>query len=176
VDLVHLIKNKIGPLPNQRGFTLIEIIAVLILAGIIMAVIINRVIGVSDTSKFTQASVVKNHIRYAQSLAMKQAHIYGVKSDGTHYWLFRTNNPDNTGNQIAFAAENDKKVTLSDKKMTLSSFTLYFDDLGRPYSAYTDAGNNTPVSSTNPLSITVNSVPATGALTFNVTPETGFIP
>ncbi len=68
------------------------------------------------------------------------------------------------------------KVTLADKKISMSVFTVFFDANGRPYTAYTDATTNTPVSTSNPISITVDSVPAGVAVTFGITPETGFMP
>jgi hypothetical protein len=59
----------------------------------------------------------------------------------------------------------------------MTVFTVFFDANGRPYTAYTDATTNTSVSTANPLSITVDSVPAgSGTPSFTVTPETGFIP
>lgn len=164
---------------DHRGFTLIEIIAALIIIGIVAAVIINSTIGVTDTGRVSQENVIKNHIRYAQSMAMKRGTIiipvWGIKCDGTDYWLFRTNAPDTAANQIVLPDEESAKVTLANKNVSMTAFTVFFDANGRPYTAYTDAATNTPVSA--PLSITVDSIPAgSGTPSFNVTPETGFIP
>lgn len=165
----HILKGK-----DHRGLTLIEILAILIIIGIVAAVIINRVIGTSETSRVAQESVIKNHIRYAQSTAMKQGTVWGIKCDGTDYWLFRTNDPDTVANQIVLPDEDNAKVTLADKKIAMTTFTVFFDGNGRPYTAYTDATTNTPVSA--PLSITVDSIPAGNPGTFEIAPETGFIP
>jgi prepilin-type N-terminal cleavage/methylation domain-containing protein len=158
---------------GEKGFTLIEVIAVMILIGIIAAVIYSRVSSVDDTNKFTQANTIKNHIRYAQSSAMKEAEIRGIRCDGSNYWFFRTNQPDNAANQILIAGENNKKISLSDKNITMSAFTIYFDYLGKPYTAYASETSNTPLNS--PLNIRINSIPASAAVNFSVTPETGFI-
>jgi prepilin-type N-terminal cleavage/methylation domain-containing protein len=162
---------------DHRGFTLVEIIATLIIIGIIAAVIVSSVSGVADTDRVSQENVIKNHIRYAQSMAMKQGTAWGIKCDGTDYWLFRTNDPDTPANQMVLPNEENVKVTLANKKVSMTVFTLFFDATGRPYTAYTDASTNTPVSAANPLAVTVGSIPAGGATpAFNVTPETGFIP
>jgi prepilin-type N-terminal cleavage/methylation domain-containing protein len=160
----------------HRGFTLIEIIVVLIVLGIIAAIVITRAMSTEDVNKVSQTNVIKNHIRYAQSMAMKQAAIWGLKCDGSDYWLFTTSDPDTGTNQKVFPGEANAKISLSGKKITMSAYTLFFDANGRPYTAYTDATTNTPVSAANPLSVTVNSVPAGVAATFGIAPETGFMP
>jgi MSHA pilin protein MshC len=161
---------------NPKGFTLVEIIVVLIILGILAAVVINRAMSTTSTNRIAQESVIKNHIRYAQALAVKQGAIWGIKCNGTDYWLFRTIDPDATANQKALPGEENTKVQLANKNISMSVFVVFFDANGRPYTAYTDAATNTPVSTTDPLSITVDSVPASVAVTFGVTPETGFMP
>ena len=159
---------------DHRGFTLIEIIAILIIIGIAAAVIISSATNLTDAGRVSQENVIKNHIRYAQSMAMKRGTVYGIKCDGADYWLFRTNAPDTPANQIALPNEESAKVTLANKKVSMTAFTVFFDVNGRPYTAYADATTNTPVGA--PLSITVNSIPAGNPGTFNIAPETGFIP
>ena len=159
---------------DHRGFTLIEIVAALIIIGIIAVVIINSAIGITDAGRVSQENVIKNHIRYAQSMAMKRGAVWGIKCDGTAYWLFRTNDPDTEANQVVLPDEESTKVTLANKNVSMTAFTVFFDANGRPYTAYTDETTNTPVSA--PLSITVDSVPAGNPGTFEIAPETGFIP
>ena len=159
---------------DHRGFTLIEIITVLIIIGIIAVVAISRMMGTSETSRVSQQSVIKNHIRYAQSTAMKRGAIWGIQCDGAAYWLFRTNAPATPANQVVLPGENNVQVSLANKKVSMTAFTVFFDANGRPYTAYTDTTTNTPVAA--PLSITVNSLPAGSSGTFAIAPETGFIP
>lgn len=161
---------------NRQGFTLIEIIGVLIVVGIIAAIAITRAMSTTSMGRVAQESVIKNHIRYAQALAMKQGAIWGIKCDGADYWLFRTINPDATSNQRALPGEENTKVALADKKITMSTFIVFFDANGRPFTAYTNATTNTPVSASNPLSITVDSIPAGTPATIGITAETGFMP
>ncbi len=169
--------NLLDKKKNDRGFTLIEIIAVLIFVGIVAAVAISIMMSTSETSRISQESVIKNHIRYAQSTVMKRGAIntpWGIKCDGAAYWLFRTNAPDTPANQVILPGEDNVQVSLANKKITLTAFTVFFDGNGRPYTAYTDAATNTPVAA--PLSITVDSIPAGNPGTFEIAPETGFIP
>lgn len=161
---------------RPRGFTLIEIIAVLIVLGVLAAIVISRAMNTESTSRVAQESVIKNHIRYAQATAMKQGTMWGIKCDATDYWLFITNAPDTVINQRPLPGEGSAKIGLANRSITINAFTVFFDANGRPYTAYTDAATNTPVSAANPLSITVDSVPASSAVTFGITPETGFMP
>jgi MSHA pilin protein MshC len=168
---------------NRHGFTLIEIIAVLLIVGILAAFIVSSIMDTSSTDRIAQESVIKNHIRYAQAAAMKLGAVGGIKCDATDYWLFLDDDldlttptdPDSAANQRTLPGEENLKVALADKKITMNTYTLFFDAHGRPYTSYTDATTNTPVSAANPLSITIDSVPATGAVTFGITPETGFM-
>jgi len=166
--------NLLDKKKNDSGFTLVEIIVVLVIIGIIAAVVIGSVMGTSETSRVSQESVIKNHIRYAQSMAMKRGAIWGIKCDGAAYWLFRTNAPDTPANQVVLPGENNAQVSLANKNFTMTAFTVFFDVNGRPYTAYTDETTNTKVNA--PLSITVNSLPAGSSGTFAIAPETGFIP
>ena len=160
---------------NRQGFTLIEIIGVLIVVGILAAIVITRAMSTTNMGRVAQESIIKNHLRYAQSLAMKQGTIWGIKCDGADYWLFRTIDPDATSNQRALPGEENTKVALADKNITMSIFIVFFDANGRPYTAYTNETTNTPVSASNPLSITVDSAPSSAAATIGITAETGFM-
>ena len=149
---------------NERGFTIIEVVAVLILISIASVVIISRSVNIQHIDLVTQMDKVQTHIRYAQTMAMKRSDtIWGIKCDGTDYWLFKTNDPDTGSNQVQFLGENSNKVPMP----SMGAFTLFFDKYGIPYTAYTDESDNTPVSAS--LSIPI------GSETFNITPETGFI-
>ncbi len=167
---------------REKGFTLIEIVVVLIIIGVLAVVAVSRVGTLTDEAALaSQTGLIKNNIRYAQALAMKGAAgdtsaLRGVKCDGVDYWLFRNNAPDAPANQMPLSGESAVKVTLSTQKTTMSSFVVIFDGFGRPYTAYTDSINNTPVSAANPVPVTINSIPAGTPVSFGITPETGFIP
>jgi prepilin-type N-terminal cleavage/methylation domain-containing protein len=160
---------------NNAGFTLMEVIGVLVIIGILTAVFLP---GRSSTSQFdltANADMMKNQLFYAQGMAMKQGTVGGIKCDGSSYWLFKNNSPDDAANQLLLPGEDAIKVSLSDKRITVTAFTLFFDFAGRPYTAYTDSVDNSPVNAGNQLVITLR-VPSDSATTsITITPETGFI-
>ncbi len=162
-------------LRKSEGFTLIEVIVVLVIVGILTALILPRFSSTSQFDLASNADVIRNHLFYAQGMAMKRGIVGGIKCDGSSYWLFKTNAPDDPANQILLPGEDTVKVPLSTTRATLTAFTLFFDFAGRPYTAYTDASANTPVSAGNPLVITVGSTSDSATANITITPETGFI-
>ncbi|MCX5852854.1 MAG: type II secretion system protein [Deltaproteobacteria bacterium] len=168
---------------SRRGFSLLEVITVLIIIGILMAIVAYRT-NDSSYRLNSQAGVVTGHIRYAQTQAMNAnpsagLNVWGIKCDGTRYWLFRGTNPYDVNNIFPLFddpkyEEANHKLVLSSKGISMSSFTVFFDDRGIPYSAYTDATTNTPLSA--PLAITITpDGSASPSRTISIIPETGFV-
>jgi prepilin-type N-terminal cleavage/methylation domain-containing protein len=158
---------------NNAGFTLMEVIGVLVIISVLAALVFTRRSSTSQFDLMANADVIKNELFYAQSLAMKQGSVWGVTCDGVtqSYWLFKTS----PANRHPLPGEDAIPVSLIDKKITLTGFTLYFDFAGRPYTAYTDPIVNTRVDADNPLVITVGVLSGPTTTTITVTPETGFI-
>lgn len=149
---------------NERGFTILEVVIVLILISIVSVVVISRTANIQQIDLGTRTAKVQTHIRYAQTMAMKRSDtIWGIKCGGTDYWLFKTNDPDTGSNQVQFLGESSVKVPMSG----MGAFTLFFDKYGIPYTAYTDESTNTPVATPYLIQIDTEN--------FNITPETGFI-
>ena len=156
---------------NNHGFTLIEMIVVLVLMSIIAAGVLARSMNTDQIDLMAQVAKIRNHIRYAQAMALKRSDKnWGIKCDGSSaYWFFEGTNPDDSPSQLPLPGEISSQILLADINVTMNGFELYFDKYGRPYTAYTDETSNTPVSTGNPLSITISGV------TLSVTPETGLI-
>ncbi|MDA8088168.1 MAG: type II secretion system protein [Nitrospiraceae bacterium] len=55
---------------DNRGFTMIEMIAVLVIIGILAAVAISRAMGTSEYSLASESGILKNNLRFAQIKAM----------------------------------------------------------------------------------------------------------
>jgi prepilin-type N-terminal cleavage/methylation domain-containing protein len=160
---------------NNAGFTLMEVIGVLVIIGVLAAVVLPRMSSTSQFDLISNTDVIKNQLFYAQGMAMKQGTVAGIKCDGSDYWFFKNNLPDLGANQLLLPGEDAITVSLSNKKITLTAFTLFFDFVGRPYTAYTDSIVNTPVNEAHPLVITVGLLSDPTTTTIRITPETGFI-
>ena len=68
---------------SLTGFTLIEIITVLLVISIVSAVIVNRLMDTS-VELIAQTDVIKTHLRYAQSRAMSSNAYGGFTVMGIH--------------------------------------------------------------------------------------------
>ena len=169
---------------TQNGFTLIEVISVLVILGILVAVAVTRMFNY-DVAVYTGADVLKTHLRYAQTMAMNKdpntgtETIMGINYDAgaNQYWLFKGTN---TSDIILLPDDSkyvtgDRKIDLAAKKIKFSSgFTIYFDNHGIPYTAYANSTTNTPLANT--LTIVVTSLSGSSSKSLTITPQTGFIP
>ena len=156
---------------NQQGFTLIEITAVLVLMAIISAYVIGRAIGTEQIELSGQTDKIRTQIRYAQAMAMKRSDaIWGITCDTNHYWLFQTN----IGTPELLPGEQNAQITLSDLGVNMSAFTLFFDRIGKPYSAYTDEITNEPLHNTD-NTLTINLTAGTQSRKLSVIAETGLV-
>ena len=172
----------INRLKAIEGFSFIEVIAVLVIVVIISAVVISKS-GSFSTDLVSQTEILKTHLRYAQTLGMSgtdSSDIFGLRCDNGFYWMFKGNNFDSNiimlPDDQQYNTGNDGKLDLGKKKIAIATaFTVYFDQRGIPYSAYTDEITNTPYPSD--LTITVTPLgEASPTETITLTQLTGFIP
>ena len=146
--------------------------------SILAATLLGRSVTTSNLDLNSATDKVRNQLRFAQAVAMKRTDsVWGVKSSGSEYWLFRNTNPDNAANEIRVpggdypGAGNRISETDLGAGVTLSDFTVFFDRIGKPYTDYTSPTVNTPLASQ--MAITV-SVPGDNR-NITVTPETGLV-
>ena len=170
------------PLKTKDGFSLVEVIAVLVIITIISAVVISNS-GSFSADLATQTAILKTHLRYAQTMGMSgtdSSDVFGINCAGGFYWMFKGTDPVNNVIMLPddqqYNTGNDGKVNLSKKKIAIATaFTVYFDQRGIPYSAYTDETTNTPYSSDLTIIVTpLGEASPTESIT--LTQLTGFIP
>jgi Tfp pilus assembly protein FimT len=158
-------------LTDQTAFTFIEIIMVVFLIAIISVIIFSR-IWFGNVDLLGQTDVLKTQLRYAQSRAMNSDLVWGIRCDGTSYWLFKDGD---INAKVLLPGEGSDTVGLADKGIDAAeTFTLSFDDRGVPHTdaAATD-GQELTFGDSEAL-ITLTSRGETQTIT--ITPNTGFIP
>jgi prepilin-type N-terminal cleavage/methylation domain-containing protein len=144
-------------LRQNNGFTLIEVIAVLIIIAIISAVVLVRGISTADVNLQAEVDILKSHLRYAQYLAMNDISPtkWGINFQGSSYVLIK----DVSGVQTSPLIFPGESATHSFAAPITATATpaapVLFDEWGSPTSA---------------TSIAV------GGQTFTITATTGFIP
>ena len=163
---------------NNRGFTIIEIISVLIITGVLATVVVQHVMDV-NTDLVATTEVIKNQLRYAQSRAMNSDAFWYItfEPDGSGGYRYSLNETDATGNPMHLPGEGSGYVTLP-SKMSLQyegsdiSSPVYINFSSRWGKPYTDvAGTAYQVGSR-----TISVVNAGGGRPITVIENTGFIP
>ena len=131
-------------LKKNSGFTILEVVAVLVILGIISALAVSTIsINIDDVKRDEELNVLKAHLRYAQARAMNSDSKWGIKF-GTviiegesvkGYWLF---NESDENTKIRLPGE-EKKVEAEDKFVTISNLSIIsiidfviFNTLGSP--------------------------------------------
>ena len=84
-----------GRFCGQGGFTLFEIIMVLLLLGLVSYFAATRLFSDDIPTQAAELELLKNHLRYAQSRAMNSESSWGIKfGSSTRYWLFKGTEED----------------------------------------------------------------------------------
>jgi prepilin-type N-terminal cleavage/methylation domain-containing protein len=156
---------------KNHGFTFIEIITVIFLIAIISAIMFSRLMF-SNTDLIAQTEVVKTQLRYAQMKSMNSDVIWGIKCDGSAYWLYRNGD---TNDKVLLPGEDSDTVNLADKGIdSMDNFTLSFDGRGIPHTDAATTDGQELTSSDPETLITLSSGGENRTIT--LTPNTGFIP
>jgi type II secretory pathway pseudopilin PulG len=153
---------------------MLEMVVVLLLMGILAATLLGRSITTSDLDLNSETDKIRNQLRFAQAEAMKRSNtVWGIKSAGNEYWLFRTTNPDTNEVRLPGVAYSgaSNRISEADIKVTVSDFTVMFDRIGKPFTAYTSETVNTPLASQMQITVTAGSQNRQ----ITITPETGLI-
>jgi len=155
---------------NNSGFTLIEVIAVLVVMSIITAFVVGRVAD-NKPELIAQKEVLKVHLRYAQARAMNSNDNYGIISSGNTYSLFRAS----AAFLINFPGEQSDTIDLAALGLTLSMTDgniVCFDSKGIPYTDF-DTNNTTNLQTEDWRTLTLSS--GTDNESITIRKNTGFI-
>ena len=153
---------------NNSGFTLIEVIAVLIVMSIITAFAVGRVVD-NKPELIAQKEVLKVHLRYAQARAMNSNDNYGIQSDNTGgtYELFRYDGALGVV-PVNFPGEGAGPIDLAALGLSMDAdIIVSFDSKGIPYT------NNSGTRQAGDRTLTLRS--GTDNESITITPNTGFI-
>jgi prepilin-type N-terminal cleavage/methylation domain-containing protein len=82
-DMRVLARNNFQIVADFRGFTLVEIIMVIILVGIVAVSVVPKLLDTSAFSRKGAIAMVMADIRYGQELAMSSGDIKAVEFDST---------------------------------------------------------------------------------------------
>ena len=105
-------------------------------------------------------------------LAYKDYPVWGINFISSRYWLFRGTNINDKVRLPGVSRKRRRQFCESASISVLTaSQTVFFDRIGKPYSAYTDETNNTPLAGT--MTIKLSSGGPTREI--KITPETGLI-
>jgi len=159
--------------PNDHGFTLIEIVVVLVLISIVATTVFTRSITADELNLVSRAEKIQAHIRYAQSMAMKGNDVWGIYCFGNKYSLFK----ENFLLKVKLPGENSDEIDLNGSGVNIPNFPLFFDNFGRPYFVYPSDPVTSAVEGANgSLTIKIQSTEDTSIVRkLSITPETGLI-
>lgn len=153
---------------SQRGFTAIELIAVLVIIGIIASVAASRVFDQSGGEFNSVLDQVRSHLAYARTRSMNADEVFGVqiRAGGTTYSIFRAGN---TATLVTLPGEAGGVITLPEGASFASAATIIsFDRWGRPCS---DAGAVTRRTADTTVTLSYQGLQANIIITRN----TGFL-
>ena len=153
---------------HPRGFTLIELTVVLIVAGILIVTFMPRLPTTESTTIKSRADQLASDIRYVQTLSMTRGGRYCLVATATSYELRSTDASSNClATQEPHPAGLTQPIVLCTSNclsFTNFSGTVEFDGLGMPYSAPT-----TSISSTAVITFTDGGA----SKTISISPTTG---
>jgi type II secretory pathway pseudopilin PulG len=167
---------------KHAGFTLIELVAMLLVMGIIAVVVVSRW-TLSDTEQIGQIAVIKSHLRHAQSKAMSSSSNWYIhfETSPAQYTLYQDKEEGDVLKYFPGVPEPDPdpdpneptpialESGISRTAALIAEPYVIFDYLGRPYL------NDTGTLGTQ-LAVAKIIISSSTGKNIEIKPETGFIP
>jgi MSHA pilin protein MshC len=156
---------------RQHGFTLLEVIAVIVIVSVLAAVAVSRFASTSSTSLVAETDILKAHLRYAQYRAMSDVMPWRLSFSTTTYSLSYYDESTSQWKSSTLPNEASGTHSLEKAGVTLTvaggdGSSIYFNEWGNPVNA-----------SNNLLSSPQIVLTAGGKTqTISITTNTGFIP
>ena len=188
ISCLHGYRCQQGDTLKKSGFTLIELIIVIIVAGILAAVMIPRL---ERDNLREAANQVVRHIQYTQHLAMMNDVYDASDTDwrekrwaidlcSTAYSIARADDSEVAEDPLTQRDINGTDNNLANKGVNYitpnTGCKIVFDNLGRPYGI--DSGTATTVSTDLLPTVTIRIKPDSGSTRYadiNITKETGYV-
>lgn len=152
--------------PGQAGFTLVELVVVLLLVGVLMAVGMPRFFNQLTFLEWGFSDEVGEALRFGQKLAIATGCDTQVSISSTGYQLNQRASCNSGAFTTPVRLPGDDSAGYSGNApggVTLSATAIYFDTLGRPHS-----------SATGTLLSTSTSI-VIGSRSILVEPQTGYV-
>jgi len=140
---------------TSQGFTLLEVIAVLVLLGILLAAVVSRMVDTS-AELVAESEIAKAHLRFVQSRAMNAAVPWGIRFDGASYTMLN----DGLTSSGVLPGESSSTHTLVAGTISATTNPVLFNEWGSPGS----------------VDITVTVADSSGSKSFVISRNTGAIP
>lgn len=150
---------------EQNGFTMIEVIVVVVLISIVAAFVVSRGTSKSVYDLASESEILNGHLRYAQYRAMSDTQSWGlsISANGYHLLENKVATTDLLPNESGPSHTLPSGITIT----TGAGTAVHFNERGNPVDA-----TDTPLTTDTLIVLSDGST----TRTTSITPETGFIP